>query len=300
MKIFLLYLFLFIVGCMLGWVIEVFFRRFFSAKKWVNPGFMKGPWLPLYGFGMILMFTMCYLCVSFLPNALTFYNPLGDLFERSGVHGPQIADLIPIALMWIGMVLLEFLAGLIFIKGFHVKLWDYTNMKGNIMGIICPVFTLIWGFVAVLYYYAINPFLYRLASYAYSYMFGGNGQVAHFGFLFFIGILYGFMIYDFVSSIGLFASISRFAKDSGIIAKAEELKASWNKSSSEIKNKMFKSLPQSIQDTIIEKQNAPKSEKTIKQKIDEVILIDPDLNNDASNNYDEHGRPIKTNDSLDK
>ena len=43
MKDFLLYLFLFLVGCMAGYALEVLFRRFVTAKKWVNPGFMKGP-----------------------------------------------------------------------------------------------------------------------------------------------------------------------------------------------------------------------------------------------------------------
>ena len=292
MKILLIYLFLFIFGSMLGWVIEVFFRRFFSAKKWVNPGFMKGPWLPLYGFGVILMFTMCYLCISFLPSSMVFYNPLGDLFGKAGVSNANINDLFPIVLMWIGMVLLEFFAGLIFIKGFHVKLWDYTNMKGNILGVICPVFTLIWGVVAVLYYYAVNPFMYRIATYMHDYMFGGNGQVAHFGFLFALGVLYGIMIYDFVTSIGLFNSISRFAKEKGIIAKAEELRDGWSKMTKVGKDKIFDSLPQSVKDAIIEHEENSKN-SAIKKKINEAILIDPSKENDASQNYDEKGRPIK-------
>ena len=297
MQILLIYLFLFIFGCMLGWVIEVIFRRFFSAKKWVNPGFMKGPWLPLYGFGVITMFTMCYLCVAFLPGSLNLYNPFGDLFGRTGISGPNIADLIPISLMAISMILLEFIAGLIFIKGFHVKLWDYSNMKGNIMGIICPVFSLIWCAVAVLYYYAINPFLYKLATDMHVYMFGGDGQVAHFGFIFAMGILYGFLIYDFVTSVGLFAAVSKFAKESGIIAKAEEVKASWNKSTKEVKDKLFSSLPEPIQETIAKKQNKPKEESELKQKINEKIYIDPELEKkDKSSNYDEKGRPIKTED----
>ena len=293
MKILLIYLFLFIFGCVLGWVIEVFFRRFFSAKKWVNPGFMKGPWLPLYGFGVILMFTMCYLCVYFLPESMSFYNPLGDLFNRSGVSNANINDLLPIVLMWVGMVLLEFLAGLIFIKGFHVKLWDYTNMKGNIMGIICPVFTLIWGAVAVIYYYAVNPFIYRLFTYMHDYMFGGNGQVAHFGFLFTLGVLYGFLIIDFVTSVGLFNSISKAAKESGIIAKAEELRAGWSKETKRTKERVFDSLPQNIKEAIIARQNRAEEESPLKKKIDEVILIDPEKKNNASENYDEKGRPIK-------
>ncbi len=294
MQIFLIYLFLFLFGCMAGWVVELLFRRFFSAKKWVNPGFMKGPWLPLYGFGVILMFSMCFLCVSFFSTNIPLYNPLGDLFGREGVSGPAWGDLLPILLMWAGMVLLEFLAGLIFIKGFHVKLWDYSNMKGNVMGIICPVFTLIWGAVAVLYYYGINPFLYRISSYMHTYMFGGEGAVAHFGFIFALGIGYGLMIYDFVTSVGLFAAISKYARETGVTAKAEELREKWAKASKEGKTKLFSLLPGFIQDSIIRMQGQPKKESQIKKKIDEAILIDPTLPKDTSANYDENGRPIKT------
>lgn len=35
------------------------------------------------------------------------------------------------------MTLLELVAGLIFVKGFKVRLWDYTNDRGNFKGIIC-------------------------------------------------------------------------------------------------------------------------------------------------------------------
>ena len=282
---------------MLGWVLEVLFRRFFSAKKWVNPGFNKGPWLPLYGFGVILMFTMCYLCISFLPSSLSFYNPLGNLFGREGASPANPADLIPIALMWAGMVLLEFLAGVIFVKGFHVKLWDYTNMKGNIMGVICPVFTLIWGAVAVIYYYGINPFMYQIATYMHTYMFGGDGEVAHFGFIFAMGIGYGIMIYDFVTSAGLFAKISKFAKDSGVTTRLEELKEGWTKANKGTRERIFNALPEVVKEKYLEQLNKPKKESELKQKINEAIYIDPELEKkDKSSNYDENGRPISTKD----
>ena len=57
------------------------------------------------------------------------------------------------------MTLIEFVAGLIFIKGLKIKLWDYSNRKGNIMGIICPSFSLIWLIVGSLYYFLLNPVL---------------------------------------------------------------------------------------------------------------------------------------------
>ena len=283
MQIFLLILFLFLVGCMLGWVIEVFFRRFVSAKKWVNPGFMKGPWLPLYGFGLVLMFALCALLLSTLPSSLHFYNPLGGLFGLEEQHGPSWADIIPILTMGIGMILLEFIAGLIFIKGFKVKLWDYTNMKGNIMGIICPVFSVIWMLVAVIFYYLVNPFLYDFSVRAYAYMFGENGVGAHFGFIFSIGILYGVMIYDFVVSVGLFSTLSRISRETGILERYEDLKERMVETLSEAK-KLF----------IKEKPKKKKEPSILKEKIAEAIYIDPELEKHKPDNYDASGRPIKT------
>ena len=56
MNIFLTLAFLFFIGATLGWVLELLFRRFFSSanpeRKWINPGFCVGPYLPLYGCGL--------------------------------------------------------------------------------------------------------------------------------------------------------------------------------------------------------------------------------------------------------
>lgn len=59
-QVFLIVLYLFFFGGVGGWVLELFFRRFFSGanpeRKWLNPGFLFGPCLPLYGFGTVLLF----------------------------------------------------------------------------------------------------------------------------------------------------------------------------------------------------------------------------------------------------
>lgn len=51
-QIFLIVLYLFFFGAVGGWVLELLFRRFFSGanpeRKWLNPGFLFGPCLPLY------------------------------------------------------------------------------------------------------------------------------------------------------------------------------------------------------------------------------------------------------------
>ena len=51
------------------------------------------------------------------------------------------------------MTAIEYIAGIIALKGFHVVLWDYSNEWGNIQGIICPKFSLFWGLLGVAYYY---------------------------------------------------------------------------------------------------------------------------------------------------
>lgn len=77
MSLFLTIAFLFFIGSMAGWVIEVVFRRFFSSanpeRKWINPGFLSGPYLPLYGFS---------LCVLFLLSLLEQYIPIENTALR--------------------------------------------------------------------------------------------------------------------------------------------------------------------------------------------------------------------------
>ena len=68
MKYFLVIAFLFIIGSTIGWVIELLFRRFFSAHKWINPGFLVGPYLPLYGFGLCALFGLAYINIDFITT----------------------------------------------------------------------------------------------------------------------------------------------------------------------------------------------------------------------------------------
>ncbi len=294
----ILYLILFLAGAMIGYVIELLFRRFFSAKKWVNPGFLAGPWLPLYGFGLIVMFSFSLLFANALPKNLVLYNPIGN-FEERPVAGPTVGDLIPISVMGVSLILLEFNAGVIFVKGFKVRLWDYTNMKGNIMGVICPVFNVIWFAVAIIYYYGFSPFIYEVAKSSANYLFGNAStqQVAHFGVLFVIGIVYGVFIVDLVNSLHLFASIQAFARDTGIAERYERLKAKQKKLSSKSAAAFYNSLPEPVKERIakLDQKKNEKKPSRFKAWYNNLVLIDPDKD-DAGSNYDESGRPIKEDD----
>lgn len=279
---------MFLAGCMVGYLLEVLFRRFITAHKWVNPGFMKGPWLPMYGFGLLIMFVICYLLYTFLPSDWTFYNPYGELYGRTGSSGPTVYDLAPLAIMSVGLIGLEFTAGLIFVKGFKVKLWDYSNLRGNILGIICPLFNLIWCAVAVLYYYLINPLVYRIFSDLFDYMFGAD---PHYWFIFLIGLIYGVFFIDLVDSLGVFTKIAKVAQESNIVTTYENVRNEQRKRNREARKKISEAMPAFL------KASSEKNGKSAKEKIKEMaykaVLIDPNKSSKPASNYDENGRPVK-------
>ncbi len=295
-QLWLLYLFLFLFADVLGYLIEVLFRRIFSAKKWVNPGFMKGPWLPLYGFGCCIMFTFCWLMLCYfpLPNNSHFYNPTGNLFNSTIKWGPNVYDLIPISIMGLSLIALEFIAGLIFVKGFKVKLWDYSNMKGNILGIICPVFDIIWFAVAIIYYYLINPYVYQITVDVYHFVVDASGYIRVLP-IFFFGVIYGLMLYDFVSSIGLFSKVRQYVKKSGISVNYTKFVYEQKERLSLSKKKFIEALPKLIQENIEKEKNKQKKEKKVKSLLRDLFLINPDQEYSYDNAFGEDNRPKRTN-----
>ena len=196
---------LFVIGSLLGWVIELFFRRFVSQKKWMNPGFLTGPYLPIYGFGVMVLYG-----VSNIPL---------------GIELQAVDIIVHILIIGVGMTLIEFIAGLIFIKGFKVKLWDYSDRKGNIMGIICPSFSLIWLVVGSLYYFFINPLLVQ----------GISWISENLIYTYFVGGVIGAIAVDFAYSIHLATKLKEFKELQDL--RFEEFKVEFKKKVKELRDK---------------------------------------------------------------
>lgn len=101
-RIFILLCFLFFFGAVLGWVIELFFRRFISKANpdclWLNPGFLTGPYLPLYGCGVVVLY------------ALSNLEKLLFRFDTGGI----LHYIIMFIIMAAAMTLVEYIAGIIF------------------------------------------------------------------------------------------------------------------------------------------------------------------------------------------
>ena len=207
MKILVTIATLFVIGSVTGYIIELFFRRFVSQKKWVNPGFMVGPYIPLYGFGTVILYG--------------FSN-----IDLTGLGLPNWVNiLITLIAVGLSLTLIELIAGLIFIKGFKMKLWDYSNRWGNYKGLICPLFSAIWMVVGVGYYFLLNPILVRALYFIYDYPL----------YVFFVGTVVGMMIVDFCYSLHVGFLIKKYAGVASV--KFEEFKATISEKAAETKKK---------------------------------------------------------------
>lgn len=201
MNKFLNFAFLFFIGSVFGWVAEVFYRRFISSsnpeRKWLNPGFCTGPYLPLYGFGISAMYFL---------SSLEYLIPVDNLIFR------QIILFAVITLIMTGF---EFFAGIILLKCFKLRLWDYTDNKWNIKGLICPLYTFFWAVLGIIYYYLVHPYILNTLQWL----------SENLAFSFVIGLFYGVFLIDVIHSGNIVTKIKAFAEENNVIIKYENLKS---------------------------------------------------------------------------
>ncbi len=237
LKALLVGVFLFFVGSVLGWCIEVLFRRFFTAKKWINPGFLTGPYLPLYGFGTVGLYA-----ISLLPV---------------NTGRAWLDAIIIILIMGVVMTVIEYIAGLIFIKGMKIRLWDYSDRWGNIQGIICPLFSFFWLLVGAFFYFVIDEKVIEMISWF----------VNHMEFAFVVGIITGVFLVDLCHSLNITAKLRKFAAEHKVVVNFEKLKETIYEKFVEVKDKHpgfvfpFKHLDSLKERIIAVKNNFTSSEK---------------------------------------
>lgn len=195
---FLTLAYLFFIGSVFGWILELLFRNLTqSHEKLVNPGLCTGPYLPIYGFG---------LCTLYILASLERYQFISNPFWN------KVALFVAMAL---GMTLIEYVSGDLCLKYLKVRLWDYSDRWGNINGLICPEFSVAWSVLGAIYYFLIHPHILK----------GLDWLSRNLGFSFVIGMFFGILIVDVVHSADLIVKLRKFAKDNHVIVKYEDLKA---------------------------------------------------------------------------
>ncbi|MBP3311416.1 MAG: hypothetical protein J6L72_04185 [Butyricicoccus sp.] len=124
------WLLVFYIYCFLGWIFESIVVSV-QQKRLVNRGFLRGPMLPIYGFGATIM----------LHVAL----PLAG-------H--------PVQIYFAGLVVataFEYVVGVLMEAIFKVKYWDYSEHRFQFQGRICLQSSLAWGALSVLLSYVLHP-----------------------------------------------------------------------------------------------------------------------------------------------
>ena len=132
-----LYLWNFFLFSFLGWCAEVVFAAI-REKRFVNRGFLNGPFCPIYGLGVVLI---DFLMAPFSRNFTALL----------------------VASMLLGSAL-EWMAGFLLEKLFHQKWWDYSDQPHNLNGYICLKFSVLWAFAGAFVVRYLVPFTERMFS----------------------------------------------------------------------------------------------------------------------------------------
>ncbi|MDO4555203.1 MAG: hypothetical protein Q4B70_08685 [Lachnospiraceae bacterium] len=125
----LMWILFFYVYCFLGWCVESLYVSYFQ-KKWVNRGFMHGPYIPLYGSGALIV---TYVTLPVKNSVLLTF-----------VIGAVAASV------------LEYVTGVLMEAIFKVRYWDYSNKRFNLNGHICLLNTVEWGFLSVFLVFVLD------------------------------------------------------------------------------------------------------------------------------------------------
>ena len=114
-----------------GWIVEVIYRSI-EHRRFVNAGFLHGPFVPIYGSGALL--------IILIDSAMVSFN----VFIKSAVY-------------FFALSAMEYITGYLCEKIFRLKLWDYSGNRFNINGRVCLLYSFYWTSAALLFTSFIHP-----------------------------------------------------------------------------------------------------------------------------------------------
>lgn len=118
-----------------GWVVQGIWVGF-KDGKFENTGFYRGPWVPIFGWGCLLIL---YIIDPISPNMFwVFFN---SFFFTS---------------------VLEYFISWYLQKRFHRLWWNYSNKPFNIHGRVCLLNSLMYGLAGVVITYFVQPYIAKL------------------------------------------------------------------------------------------------------------------------------------------
>ena len=128
---------IFIIYAFLVWCTEVAYAAL-DTGKFVNRGFLNGPYCPIYGCGIVIVVAVL---TPLKHNLLILFA------------GSMLLTTV-----------LEYVTGFLLEKVFHNKWWDYSDKPFNIKGYICLKFSVYWGLACTFVMDIVHPVIYGVIT----------------------------------------------------------------------------------------------------------------------------------------
>ena len=136
MQLFIHLVILFAIYSGMGWLCESVYCSL-CERRWVNRGFLNGPFCPIYGFGGLLVITI----LTPLSGRLATLPELFLFFVLGAVSTS----------------VLEYITGYALEKLFHTSWWDYSSDPFNLHGRVCLKNSLLFGLMTVFTLKLLHP-----------------------------------------------------------------------------------------------------------------------------------------------
>lgn len=163
-----------------------------EAKKFINRGFLIGPYCPIYGCGAV--------AITILLHRYT--NDWIVLFFMS----------------MIACGILEYATSYVMEKLFHARWWDYSRRKYNINGRICLETLIPFGILGLLIMYVTNPFILKYLT-----------RLPQNNLNIIAGVLFTIFMLDSIISLKVVSNVrvvgTKLSKENGTMDNTEEMTA---------------------------------------------------------------------------
>ena len=137
------YVIIFFVYAVIGWLYEVLLF-YFRGDGLINRGFLYGPYLPVYGFGGLVL--------------VVLLNKI--LMRKKDKIGNWVKDILLVFLLvFLISTVVEYVAHYALDTFFDIKLWDYSKQFLNINGRVCFGASRNFAIGGTFFLFVLQPFI---------------------------------------------------------------------------------------------------------------------------------------------
>lgn len=132
-----IYFLWFVIYSAAGWLYESTICSQIKYHKFINRGYLRGPWIPIYGAGAVLN----YWLIGWIGN---------------------VPAIFVVAMFTSGVV--EYITSYAMERMFHKRWWDYTRYRYNLNGRICLYGCIIFGIGNVILLCFVHPVIMQFTA----------------------------------------------------------------------------------------------------------------------------------------